>query len=232
MKLSIIIPCYNEKSSILKIINLINQRVNCEKQIIIVDDFSTDGTRKLIKDNLEHKVSKIVYHEKNLGKGEAIKSAMPFIKGDLTIIQDADLEYDPNDINKIIDQFSLVKNCKVVYGSRALNNENYVNLNLSKKFRVFANYILTVFNNIINNQNLTDAHTCYKAFETKLFKELKLVEKRFAFCAEVNTKLAKKKITIYEIPIKYDGRSYKQGKKISLKDAFRSIYAILKYRFY
>lgn len=148
------------------------------------------------------------------------------------IIQDADLEYDPGDLMKIINLFKKNPNIGVVYGSRSLNRSNNINLSFAKKFRVFANAILTFINNIFNRQNLTDAHTCYKVFSKKVFCNIYLQEKRFAFCSEINTKLSNLGIKITEVPIKYRGREYDEDKKIALIDAFDSLKAILKYNFF
>jgi len=231
-KVSIIIPCYNEKKTILKVIEILNKKIKIKKQIILVDDYSTDGTREIIKSKLIKKVDNIIFHSKNKGKGACIISAQKIVNGDLVIIQDADLEYDPNDLNKIINLFQKINSIKVIYGSRVLNKSNYNNLLLTQKFRVIANYILTFLNNFINSQSLTDAHTCYKAFIREVFSKIYLQEKRFAFCSEVNTKLSKIGINIVEIPIAYKGRGYYEGKKIKLIDAFDSLKAIIKYNFF
>ena len=231
-KVSIIIPCYNEKKTILKVIEILNKKIKIKKQIILVDDYSTDGTREIIKSKLIKKVDNIIFHSKNKGKGACIISAQKKVSGDLVIIQDADLEYDPNDLNIIINLFKKKKSIKVIYGSRFLNKSNYLNLSFVKKFRFIANYILTSINNILNSQNLTDAHTCYKVFTKEVFSNIFLQEKRFAFCSEVNTKLSNLGIKILEIPIKYYGRDYNAGKKIGLKDAFASIKAIIDYNYF
>lgn len=198
----------------------------------MVDDCSTDGTRELIKSKLLNRVDKVIFHNKNRGKGACIISSQKYICGDLVIIQDADLEYDPYDLTRIINLFSKDSNIDVIYGSRVLNKKNYSNLTFEKKFRVFANFILTSINNLFNKQNLTDAHTCYKIFSKKIFSKLHLYEKRFAICSEINTKLSKLNIKIMEVPIKYKGRGYDENKKIGLKDAFDSLKAIIKYNYF
>ena len=231
MILSVIIPCFNEKKTITRIINKILAINKIKKQIIIIDDLSTDGTRDIIKNQIEKKIDKVIYHKKNLGKGAAIKSAIRYIKGDLVIIQDADLEYEPKDYYKLVYQFNN-KKINVVYGSRVLNKK-YFNFNkgFKKNFRVFGNLILTLISNILNNQQLTDAHTCYKVFRKKIFFKLKIEADDFAFCPEVTTKLSLLNEKIREIPIKYNGREYKDGKKINFLDAIIAFKTILKYRF-
>ena len=228
--LTIIIPVYNEKKTIQKIIDKVLKIKNLKKQIIIVDDGSTDGTTEVLKTIPKQKIYKIIYSKKNKGKGYAIRLAQPHVQGEFVIIQDADLEYNPNDIKKIIKIFKNKSNM-VVYGSRVLNTNRYKNNNFISIIRVFANHMLTIISNIINNQNLTDAHTCYKAFNSKIFKKINLKENSFSFCPEITTKIAKLNIPIIEIKISYKGRSVKEGKKISLKDAFIAIKTLIKYRF-
>jgi glycosyltransferase involved in cell wall biosynthesis len=166
-KVSIIIPCYNEKKTIARIIEILNNKIKIKKQIILIDDCSTDGTRDLIKSKFLNKFDKVIFHKTNQGKGSCIISAQKYISGDLVIIQDADMEYNPVDLIKIINLFKKKLNIEVVYGSRFLNQFNNVDLSFPKKFRVIANFILTFINNIFNRQNLTDAHTCYKVFSKK-----------------------------------------------------------------
>ncbi len=233
--LSIIIPCYNEKKTIIEIVKQINKLKRIKKQIILVDDGSNDGTRQLIKKKLQNQVDKIIFHKTNKGKGAAIISSLKYIKGNLVIIQDADLEYDPKDYVKLIKPFSNNR-IKVVYGSRVLGrkkNINIFNLNdFSKNFRIFGNFILTKISNFINNQSLTDVHTCYKIFRKDIFFELKIEEKGFSFCPEVTTKLAKFSYSITEIPISYNGREIKDGKKIKFTDAFLALKTIFKYKYF
>jgi glycosyltransferase involved in cell wall biosynthesis len=232
MKLSVIIPCYNEKKTIKKIIDKIFvQKINLE--IILVDDGSDDGTVNVIKNYKIDSRIKIVFHLKNKGKGAAIKSAAKFITGDLVLIQDADLEYNPKDYKKILDKFKEDKNVKAVYGSRALNNSNYQGkMTLMRIIRIIANRILTLFSNCINSQHLTDAHTCYKSFRAEIFKKINLKENDFSFCAEVNAKLSRMNVNIKEVPISYNGRTIAEGKKIKLIDFFLAIKTTIKYRFF
>ena len=226
--LSIIIPVYNETRTIEKILNKII-KLKLDKQIIIVDDNSTDGTKiKILK--YKKKVDKIIFHKTNLGKGAAIRSAQKFVKKEYVIIQDADLEYDPKDYKKLLKPFLKNKN-QVVYGSRVLGKSRYKIKNFTSLSRVFFNHLLTILSNFINQQNLTDAHTCYKVFPRNLFKNIKLCENRFAFCPEVTTKVSNLNIIINEVPISYKGRSYKEGKKISYIDGIQAIIALFKYKY-
>ena len=227
--LTVIIPVYNETNTIVKIIDQI-LKIKVKKQIIVVDDCSTDGSKeKIIKNKL--KINKIIFHKKNLGKGAAIRTAQKYIKGKLVIIQDADLEYNPKDYKKLIKPI-IEKKSLVVYGSRVLGKNRYQTNDFTSLMRVFFNHILTIISNFFNRQRLTDAHTCYKVFDSKLFKKIKLNENGFAFCPEVTTKISKLKIDITEIAISYKGRTYKQGKKISYLDGVLAIFALIKYKFF
>lgn len=229
MILTVIIPVYNEKKTILKIIKKVKSLNRIKKQLIIVDDNSNDGTKDILKKISITKIDKIIFHKENKGKGAAIITAKKFIKGNIVIIQDADMEYDPQDYYKLIKHIKN-KNFLAVYGSRVLGKKRYNAKNFISTFRIFANHILTIFSNIINNQSLTDAHTCYKVFDSKLFKKIDLKSKDFAFCPEVTTKLSNKNIQILEVPIKYRGRSFQEGKKIKFKDGLLAIYSIIKFK--
>ena len=231
-RLSVIIPCYNEKNTIIKILDKVvfylkNYNFK-DYEIIIVDDFSNDGTREVLQKLNSKKNVRIFYHNKNLGKGGAIKTAKKYLTGDIIIIQDADLEYDPNDYIKLI-QPIINNKFKVVYGSRVLNKKRYNVKGFSSKFRIFANHILTMISNFLNNQNLTDAHTCYKTFDRKIFDQLKLEENDFCFCPEVTSKISKLGVEIFEVPINYNGRKYSEGKKISTIDGIKALKAPVKY---
>ncbi len=231
MKLNVIIPVFNEKKTILKLYRKVQKIKGYKKKIIIVDDGSTDGSSEKIKKKILSRNVKIFFHKKNLGKGAAIKTASKSLNGDIVIIQDSDLEYNPNDYHKLLKPFKN-KKIQVVYGSRVLNKNRYsFKFSLATNFRVFGNYILTSFSNFINRQKLTDAHTCYKVFRINVFKKLNLKENDFAFCPEVTTKLSNKKIKIFEVPISYKGRGYREGKKIGIYDAIRVITVILKNKF-
>ena len=227
--LTVIIPVYNESKTITKILDKVI-KTKISKQIIVVDDCSTDNSKKKIS-NFKSKIYKIIIHKKNLGKGAAIQSAQKFIKGKYTIIQDADLEYNPNDYFKILKRINH-KSINAVYGSRVLGKKRYKLKNFTSLSRIFFNHILTLLSNIINNQSLTDAHTCYKLFDSKIFKKIKLNEKGFAFCPEITTKISNLNVKIFEVPISYKGRSYDEGKKISYKDGIEAVYALFKYKFF
>ncbi len=230
MILSIIIPCFNEENTILELLKKVNlQKSNFKVEIIISDDGSKDKTLQFLKSN-NNLYDKLIENKINRGKGAAIRSAINFASGDIILIQDADLEYDPKDYKKLI-QPIIEKKTKVVYGTRVAKNGRYNSRDFISLSRIFFNHVLTIFSNIFNNQNLTDAHTCYKVFEAKLFKEIKLNENDFAFCPEVTTKLSKLNEKILEVPISYKGRTKQEGKKIGLYDGIRAFYVILKYQF-
>lgn len=230
MRLSIIIPCYNESATVLEIVNkILNLKYNIEREIILVDDFSDDGTKEIIRQNfLNHKDIRVIFHDKNSGKGAAIKTAKKFVSGDIIIIQDADLEYDPNDYKKLIEPI-INNETKVVYGSRVLNQNRYSARGFTSKLRVFGNHVLTVISNILNKQKLTDAHTCYKVFSREVFDKINLEENDFSFCPEATSKVSKLGYEIIEVPISYNGRDYKNGKKIKFSDAFKALKTLIKY---
>ena len=228
IKLSVIVPVYNEEKSILNLLDKVRQ-VNISKEIIVIDDGSIDNTNKILRDNYT-RYDKLITLAENKGKGYACRVGIRNAKGAYVVIQDADLEYDPHNF---FDMISVVnKGTRVVYGSRALKGGiNTSPPGLRPYFSKLANYLLTKFSNLMSGQNLTDAHTCYKMFESNLIKQINLKENGFNFCPEVNAKIAKKKIKIVEVPINYYGRSYKEGKKIKLRHAFGAVYSIIKYNF-
>jgi glycosyltransferase involved in cell wall biosynthesis len=231
MKLSIIVPCFNEQNTIDKIINkILDLKISAEKELIIVDDSSKDKTKEILNTKFSrNKNIKLLYHSKNSGKGAAIRTAKEYITGDIIIIQDADLEYDPLDYKELI--LPIINNkSKVVYGSRVLNQQRYSASGFTSKLRVFGNHLLTIISNYLNSQKLTDAHTCYKVFHKEVFDKINLEEDDFAFCPEVTTKISKLGYEIIEVPINYQGRDYDQGKKIKLIDAFRALKTLIKYR--
>ena len=231
-KLSIVIPCYNEKNTIENILKKVIQSLNNYKilkyEIIIVDDCSNDGTTKLLKNLAFDENIQIYFHDNNLGKGAAIQTALKYITGDITLIQDADLEFDPLDYNKLLVPF-LEANADIVYGSRFLGGGKYVRIHFF--WHYLANKILTFICNLFINLNLTDMETGYKVFKTSVLKSINLKEKSFSFEPEVTIKLAKKKYKFFEVPVTYNGRSYEEGKKIGLKDAFIALKAIIFYSF-
>ena len=230
MLITVIIPCYNENRTISKIIDKILSLKNINLQIIVIDDCSTDGTREILKNEISERVDKIIYHNINKGKGAAIKSSIKSIKGDIILIQDADLEYDPMDYYNLLKPFKN-ENIKVVYGSRVLGRSIENKSTLIQKYRIIGNYLLTKFSNLINNQKLTDAHTCYKVFDKDIFFKLNIKENDFAFCPEVTTKLSNINQKIFEVPISYYGREYEDGKKIRFSDAIKAVKVIIKYKF-
>jgi len=225
MKLSIIIPCYNEKNFLQDLISLVIASPVQEKEIILVDDGSTDGTRDLIKADIEKHVDKVIYHEKNMGKGAAVGSALKHVTGEVVIIQDADLEYDPAEYIRLMAPVIDGK-ADVVYGSRFLGEGPH-------RVHLFWHYIgnkfLTILSNMFTNLNLTDMETCYKLLKTEVIKGIELKEKGFGIEPELTSKVARKKCRIYEVGISYYGRSYNEGKKINWRDGVRAVYIILKY---
>lgn len=230
--LSIIIPVYNEKKYIRLLLKKVIDIHQIKKDIIVIDDGSNDGTTEILRKEFKKSKSiKIIFHKNNLGKGAAIKSAQKHIKGNYVAIQDADLEYNPKNLIKIYDLMKK-KNLQVVYGSRVLNKKILKeSKNLAHFIRILINKFLTLFSNILNNQKLTDAHTCHKVFSSKVFKNINLKEKGFAFCPEITTKISKKKYTIFETSTSYNPRSYADGKKIKLIDGVEALLCIIKYRF-
>ena len=231
-KLSIIIPCYNEKNTIVEILKKIDSSLENYKiskyEIIIVDDFSNDGTKEILNDLDNNGKIQIYFHDINLGKGAAIHTALKYTTGDIIIIQDADLEYDPFDYNKLLTPF-FETNADVVYGSRFLGGGKYIRIHFF--WHYMANKILTFICNLFINLNLTDMETGYKVFKTSALKSINLKEKSFSFEPEVTIKLAKKNYKFFEVPITYNGRSYEEGKKIGLKDAFIALKTIILYSF-
>ena len=229
-KLSIIIPCYNEKNTIEEILNKIDKSLQNNQlfkyEILIVDDFSNDGTKEVLKNLSNNSKIKIYFHDTNLGKGAAIHTALKYITGDIIIIQDADLEYDPFDYNKLLVPF-FETNADIVYGSRFLGGGKYIRIHFF--WHYLANKILTFLCNLFINLNLTDMETGYKVFKASVLKSIYLKEKSFAFEPEVTIKLAKKNYKFFEVPITYNGRSYDEGKKIGLKDAFIALKTIILY---
>ena len=228
MKLSIIIPCYNEENTIKIIVEKVLKFSLYDKEIIIVDDCSTDQSRKIIK-NLAEDTSIIKYFflDKNLGKGAALNKGFKEANGDIILIQDADLEYDPKDYPILIKPF-IETDADIVYGSRFLGGE-YVRLHFFWHF--LANKLLTIVTNVVTNLNMSDMETGYKVFKKNVINSIEIKEKSFGVEPEITVKLAKKKFVFYEVPISYRGRSYEEGKKITLKDAFIALYCIIKYRF-
>ena len=229
MKLSVIIPCFNEEKTLKVIVERVLSFKDTEKEIIIVDDCSTDSSKLIISElSNSHSNIKGVYLEKNSGKGSALKKGFELVSGDIVLIQDADLEYDPKDYSALIKPFKNT-DADVVYGSRFMGGE-YVRLHFFWHF--IANKLLTFVTNIVTNLNMSDMETGYKLFKKSVIQSINIKEKSFGVEPEITVKLAKKKFIFYEVPISYKGRSYEEGKKITLKDAFLAFYCIFKYRFF
>jgi dolichol-phosphate mannosyltransferase len=230
IKLTIIIPVYNEIKTIEKLIKKI-LKINIKKQLIIVDDGSSDGTELILK-KYKNRIDKLIFHKKNIGKGAAIKSGQKYVSGKYIGIQDADLEYDPRDLKKIVNEMDK-RDLQVMYGSRVLKKNKFKNTqNFTHIVRIWGNIFLTKASNFLNKQKLTDAHTCYKVFDSKIFKKIKLKEKGFSFCPEITTKISMMNINIEEFPINYIGRTYEQGKKITAFDGLDALYVLAKYRYF
>lgn len=225
-KLSVIIPVYNEKDTIKEIVAKVESE-KTEKEIIIVDDKSADGTREILQEMSEKPGLKILYHDKNAGKGAALRTGFKAVTGDIVIIQDADLEYDPAEYPKLIAPIIEGK-ADVVYGSRFLGEPHRVLL----YWHYIGNKLLTALTNFLTNLNLTDMETCYKVFRASILKEISFKSNGFNFEPEFTVKVAKKGYKIYEMAISYSGRDYSEGKKIVWKDGFIALFTILKYRLF
>ena len=224
MKISILIPCYNEEKTIEKIINKILDLKDLNLEIIIVDDNSTDSSRSIIDTKLKDKIHKLILNDNNYGKGYSIRKGIEAATGEVLIIQDADLEYDPKDYQKLLEPFKLGV-ADVVYGSRFIGSDKKRVLYF---WHTVGNKILTLLSNIFTNLNLSDMEVGYKAFKTNIIKKIDLKENRFGFEPEVTAKIAKKSLRMYEVGISYFGRKYVEGKKITWRDGFSAIRCILK----
>ena len=225
--LSVIVPCFNEIKTLEEVIKKIKNSPIDSMEIIVVDDFSTDGSRDILKKISDEDVI-AVFHEKNKGKGAALSSGINIARGEIIIIQDADLEYDPNEFPQVIGPIIDGK-ADVVYGSRFQGGQPH---RVVYYWHRLGNGFLTFLSNIFTDLNLTDMETCYKAFRSSLIKNIKIEEKRFGFEPEITAKVSKLDCRIYEVGISYYGRTYKEGKKIGWKDGVRAIYCILKYNLF
>jgi glycosyltransferase involved in cell wall biosynthesis len=228
MKISIIIPCYNEVSTIEIIIKKILEEKKFKKEIIVIDDASTDGTRLILKKKIFNNINHLILNKKNYGKGFSIRRGIEIATGDIILIQDADLEYDPADYIKLIEP---IKNnyADVVYGSRFIGSEKKRVLNF---WHSIGNKFLTLLSNMLTNINLTDMEVCYKAFRSSIIKKIELKENRFGFEPEITAKIAKMNIRIFEVGVKYYGRTYADGKKITWIDGISAIRCILRYNLF
>ena len=225
MRLTVIIPCYNEKATVPSLVQAVKDSPVEDLEIILVDDQSNDGTRELIRSQIENQIDRVIYHDQNRGKGAAIRSGLKNVTGEIVIIQDADLEYDPGEYAKLIAPIVDGK-ADVVYGSRfAGEGPHRVHL----FWHYVGNKLLTVLSNMFTNLNLTDMETCYKAFRTDIIQRIDLRENGFGIEPEITAKIAKTGCRVYEVGISYYGRSYREGKKINWKDGFQALYCIVRY---
>ena len=225
MLLSIIIPAFNEAAFLPEVIRRVEE-TPYDKEIIIVDDGSTDGTREYLKGLVSESI-KVIVHEKNMGKGAAMRTGIAVASGDVVIVQDADLEYDPKDYPVLLEPIMQGK-ADVVYGSRFLGGPHRVLF----FWHSIGNSLITLISNMFTDLNLTDMETGYKAFRKKVFETITIESNRFGFEPEITAKVAKKGFRIYEVPISYSGRSYQEGKKITWKDGIKAIFTVLKYNLF
>jgi glycosyltransferase involved in cell wall biosynthesis len=223
--LTIVIPCYNEKNTIEHIVSAVRSSPIKQKEIIVVDDCSTDGTRDILKQKISSLVSKVIYHTHNQGKGAALRTGITAASGDFVIIQDADLEYDPQEFPLLLEPL-LQGKADVVYGSRFMSGKPH---RVVYYWHSLGNWMLTTLSNMLTNINLTDMESCYKVFRREVIQSIKIEENRFGFEPEITAKVARMRCRIYEVGISYSGRTYSEGKKIGWRDGFRAIYCILKY---
>lgn len=228
MKLSIIIPCFNERATIETIVDAVRASPYPSKEIIVVDDCSRDGTTEFLREKIESKVDQVIYHEVNQGKGAALRTGIKAATGEIVIIQDADLEYDPNEYPHIIKPI-LDGKADVVYGSRFMGGQPHRVLYFWHRI---GNGFLTLLSNMLTNLNLTDMETCYKAFRREIIQSINIEENRFGFEPEITAKVAKAGCRIYEVGISYYGRTYAEGKKIGWRDGVSAIACIFKYNLF
>ena len=225
MRLSVIIPCYNERGTIQEMVHAVQRAPVADKEIIIVDDCSTDGTREFLRQSLTSQVSKIVYHECNRGKGAALRTGFKEATGEIVVVQDADLEYDPAEYPALMAPIMQGK-ADVVFGSRFMGGQPH---RVVYFWHYIGNKFLTLLSNMFTNINLTDMETCFKMFKREVIQSVAIEEDRFGFEPEITAKMARGGFRIYEVGISYYGRTYAEGKKIGWRDGIRAIYAILKY---
>lgn len=225
MKLSIVIPCYNEIDTIERIVDAVRNAAYPSKEIIIVDDFSTDGTRNVLQQKVESLVDRVIYHSRNMGKGAALRTGFKATTGDIVIVQDADMEYDPGEYQLLVDPIAQGK-ADVVFGSRFVGGNAH---RVVYFWHRIGNGALTLLSNMLTNLNLTDMETCYKAFRREIIQGINIEEDRFGFEPEITAKVAKTGCRVYEVGISYYGRTYSEGKKIGWRDGVRALICIVKY---
>lgn len=225
LKLSIVIPCYNERDTIERIVDRVRQAPLGDPEIIVVDDCSTDGTRAILQDRIAPLVSQVLYHSKNLGKGAALRTGFQAATGDAVVVQDADLEYDPNELPLLM-QPIIEGKADVVYGSRFQGGGPHRVLYF---WHSVGNHFLTLLSNMTTNLNLTDMETCYKMFRREVISSIAIRENRFGFEPEITAKVARGGWRVYEVGISYSGRTYLEGKKIGWKDGAQAVQCIVKY---
>jgi glycosyltransferase involved in cell wall biosynthesis len=225
MKLSVVIPCYNELKTIGTLVQMVRDAPYQPKEIIVVDDCSTDGTRELLKGGAVPGIDRLVFQDTNQGKGAALRAGIAVATGDVVVIQDADLEYDPKEYDTLI-QPILAGSADVVFGSRFLGGAPHRVLYFWHRF---GNGVLTFASNMLSNLNLTDMETCYKMFRREVIQAITIEEDRFGFEPEITAKVARMGVRIYEVGISYHGRTYAEGKKINWRDGVRALYCIVKY---